>query len=234
MAGALALMLPTAGRADFMWLAPTWTANQFDVIGGPGATAQTSFGPKTADVADAGGMISATSDPNTLNSGGFLMVTFSRSFQLFNDPNDSDVTLFGVLSGLLNTTSAAPAIAASTDALGEAAIYDVPGGNSFNSVTAVANAIAINDTDNVGVLDPQESSMVLADGVYTISGSLMINLRVNQAGVGIGDANADINWLVGLTAVSIVPEPASYLLLGAEVSLLAWLRWRRKSAHKRS
>ncbi len=104
LAAGLALVWPTPGQADFMWKDPTWTVNKFDVIGGPGTTAQTTFGSLTADLANAGGAISASSDPNTVNSGGFLVVAFARRFRLFNDPDDSDVTLFGNLSGALNST----------------------------------------------------------------------------------------------------------------------------------
>jgi hypothetical protein len=77
------------------------------LLSGLAATAQTTFGDVTADLANAGGTMAAISDPNSVNSGGFLMVTFMRQFKLFNDPYGSEVTLFGILSGALNATSGA-------------------------------------------------------------------------------------------------------------------------------
>ncbi len=49
-------------------------------------------------------------------------------------------------------------------------------------------------------------------------------MKVNQAPVGIADANADLNWVVGVTAQRIVPGPPTFLQLSAGASvLLAWL-----------
>ncbi len=227
LAAALTLLCPTPAKADFTWLAPTWTANPFDVIGGPSAMAQPTFGPVNADLANSGGSISAGSDPDTANSGGFVMVTFSRTFVLFNDPYQSEVTLFGTLSGALNSSSAA-AILAENSVLASAEITSVPDGGAFNFITAVDSSLAANSTDSKAVLTPTENTLDLPDGTYTVSGSLLITLSVEQAAVGIADSNADVNWVVGLTATKIVPEPSTCLLLGAEAAwLLAWAVRRR-------
>ena len=223
----LALIFATPAEADFKWVDPTWTLAFMNPTLGPSAVANPSFGSNTADIANAGGTISANSDPNTANSGGFVTVTFSRQFELFDDPDDeADVTLFGALSGTLDTTSAAPKIAVATDATGQATIENVADRISFNSISATDSAIAIDETDNVAVFMLKEDSMTLDDAVYTLSGELTINLRANQGPTAIAAANADINWLVGLT---VTPEPASYLELGAEIGLVAvWLYWGKK------
>ena len=217
----LAFAWPAPSRGDFMWMG-NWQVNKFDAIGGPGTTVQPTFGDVTADLANAGGSMAASSDPNTVNSGGFLMVTFVRQFKLFNDPNDSLVTLFGTLSGTLNATSKAPGISADAGAISRAQIV-----NTLTSIAAGDAALAINSTDNTFVLMPKDDSELLPDGMYTLSGSLRVDVTVNQAPVGIADANANVNWIVGISAVS-VPEPPAFLQLSVGASvLLVWLRWRR-------
>jgi hypothetical protein len=222
-----ALAWPTPGRANFMWVDPTWTVNKVEAVGGAGAVAQPAFGSVTADLADASGFMMAVSDPNSINSGGFLNVFFARKFKLFNDPFGSDVNLFGTLSGTINTTSAAPGIAASSNGHGEAEILQM-GVPTAIGITAVDTAIAINDTDNTFVLETKNDAGELPDGVYSVSGFLRIEVKVNLAPVAIADANTNLDWVVGLTAQSIVPEPATFLQLGAGgFVLLARLGWRR-------
>ena len=104
----------------------------------------------------------------------------------------------------------------------------MPDGGAFNFITAIASSIAANSTDSQAVLTPTENTLDLPDGTYTVSGSLLITLTVEQAAVGIADSNADVNWVVGLTATKIVPEPATYLLLVEAAWSLAWACRRRR------
>jgi hypothetical protein len=229
LAAGLALVWPRLAHADFLWMDATWTVNKFDVTAGPGTTAQPTFGAITADVANAGGTLAANSDPNTVNSGGFVRVAFMRRFRLFNDPDDSDVTLFGTLSGSLNSTSAAPGISASTNVVGNAELRDVPGGELHNFLTSVKGTLALDDTANEVVMEPSENSRILPDGIYSLSGTFEIDVKVDQAQVGIADASADLNWVVGITAQRIVPEPPAFFQLTAGTSvLLGWRRMRRR------
>ncbi len=177
----LTLAWRTPSRADFMWVG-NWPVNKFDVTIGP-ATAQTTFGSATADLANAGGSMAAVSDPNTLKSGGIVLVSFTRQFRLFNDPNGSDVTLFGTLSGALNASSRA-AILADASGIGKAEIV-----NTLTSIAVGDAANAFNSTDNTPVLMPKDDSETLADGFYTVSGSLKIEVNANQGPVARADAN---------------------------------------------
>jgi hypothetical protein len=231
LATGLALAWPTPGRADFMWVDPTWTVNKFDVIGGPGTAARPAFGNVTEDLADASGFMMAVSDPNTVNSGGFLNVSFSRQFKLFNDPQGSDVNLSGTLSGTINTTSAAPAIAASSNGFGEAEILQM--GVPQLGITAVGNAIAINDTDNTFVLETPNDAGSLPDGIYSVSGSLRIEVKVNLGPVAIASADTNLDWVVGLKAQDIAPEPPAFLQLSAGGFVLLARLGRRRARGRR-
>jgi hypothetical protein len=220
----LALVSPTASWADFMWMDNQWNVNKFDVTIGP-ATAQTTFGDVTADLANSGGSMTAISDPNTVNSGGFLMVTFMRQFKLLNDPYGSEVTLFGILSGALNATSGA-AIMADASGSGMAEIVESP----LIFIFALDTALANNSTDDKFVMQPESRSGILSDGIYTVSGSLMVEVNVMQGQMAIANANADLSWIVGISAVP-VPEPATLLQVGAGCSvLLFWARRHRMRA----
>ena len=209
----LALAWPISAQADFMWMGE-WNIALVGVAVGPGSTAKPNFGNVMVDLANASGTAATISDP-TMASTADVTVSFMRQFKLFNDPEDSDVTLFGILSGALNSTSAAPKVFASASTLVDA---DIVGGFPI-IITGAASVVAENDTDNEFLMTPVADSAILADGIYTVDGTLEVMVGASQSPVGLADANANVNWIVGVSAVPI-PEPSTFLQLCLGVFLL--------------
>ncbi len=86
-------------------------------------------------------------------------------------------------------------------------------------ITGAANVIAENDTDNESLLEPRADSAILSDGIYTVEGTLEVMVNATQDPVGLAEAQADINWIVGVSAVP-VPEPSTFLQLCLGVFVL--------------
>ena len=202
----LALAWPTSGRADFIWFDDHWNFLLIGVPIGPGTTVKPDFGNAMADLANASGSAATITDPSMASSGD-VTVSFSRRFQLLNNPNDSDVTLFGTLSGVLTSSSAAAKVFAGAGTIVDATISGTP-----VIITGAANVIAENDTDNESLLEPRADSAILADGIYTVEGTLEVMVSATQDPVGLAEARAGINWIVGVSAFP-VSEPSTFLQL---------------------
>jgi hypothetical protein len=218
----LILCWPTFSRADFIWVGD-WAFTLGSMTAGSSSTAMPNFGSTTAALADASGTASAVSDP-TVKASGQLTVTFAREFMLVNDPLGSHVTLFGTLSGALNTTSAVKNVAARANVFVDADILDNMGATQITLLDSAA-AVARKGTDNVPLLKPLSNSVPLADGTYTVKGTLDLTVSTDMGAVAIADVNANANWIVGVSARSI-PEPrALEQVCVAMVVLSVWLMW---------
>jgi hypothetical protein len=155
-------------------------------------------------------------------------VDFTRQFRLSGSPQGWNVSLDGLLRGMLKA---------------ENATFSDRHPSTSISFSAMINgtAIAIGAVDVLGaakgasadreVLIPRHSEGKLPDGTYMESGSIIAKARVDQALIAGANASAlFFDPAVATITASPVPEPSAWLLMITGLISLCAYCWRTKEA----